>query len=256
MGMHMKCFVGVDRSNLKRSLGALSASWTKVVILIQLVAVVFCLMSTVAEATVSCGYQALEKLPPLARSDLMPMTVLFFRRDFSRADDAILRFRRELEATKPKILASAGEVQAQAFDDAAKIPHYYHQQTGFLVVVDSQFMKNGKPKYNDILLSYKDKKIDTDQLLILDPWLIGESLQTSKPDRAFVQVASTIRPEVLPYLLELSTYLWFDPNLFSIPEFAVYASRVTDEAANGGSLSSHTMSQREEVVVNCLDRRF
>jgi hypothetical protein len=125
-----------------------------------------------------------------------------------------------------------------------------------VAVIDPQFMKEGKPKYNSLLLSFKDTTIAADQILILDPWPIGENMPTAKPDRAFIQITNTITPEMLPYLLELAAYLWYDSSLFSTPEFAQYASLVTDEAADGGTLHPSTLEMRESVVVNCLDVRL
>ena len=161
-----------------------------------------------------------------------------------------------MESTKPKILEVAGEVKTLTFDEEMEVEQIYRRGTGMVAVIDPQFMKEGKPKYNNLLLSFKDTTIAADQILILDPWPIGESLPNARPDRVFIQITNTITPEMLPYLLELAAYLWYDPSLFSTPEFAYYGSRVTDEAADGGSLNPSTLEMREVVIVNCLELRL
>jgi hypothetical protein len=221
-----------------------------------LVVVLVSLVSAVNEASAACSYKSLDNLPPLKRSDAIPMTVVFGPSDVSNRDEAILRFEIAMESTKPKILEAAGDVTTLTFDEETEVEQIYRQGTGMVAVIDPQFMKEGKPKYNDLLLSFKDTTIAADQILILDPWPIGENTPTAKPDRAFIQITNTITPEMLPYLLELATYLWYDSSLFSTLEFAQYASLVTDEAADGGSLHPSTLEMREAVVVNCLDMRL
>jgi hypothetical protein len=226
---------------------------SKIVLLI--VAVVY-LVSAAKEATAACSYKSLEMLPPLTRSDAMPMTVVFGPSDRSNTDEAISRFGKAMESTKPKILEVAGEVKTLTFDEETEVEQIYRRGRGMVAVIDPQFMKEAKPKYNSLLLSFKDTTIAADQILILDPWPIGENMPTGKPDRAFIQITNTITPEMLPYLLELAAYLWYDPSLFSTPEFAKYASLVTDEAADGGSLHPSTLKMRESVIVICLDMRL
>ena len=223
---------------------------TKVTLLIvTLVA----LASAAKEASAACSYKSLEMLTPLARSDATPMTVVFGPSDVSDTGEAIARFEKAMESTKPRILEVAGEVKTLTFDEEREVEQIYRRGTGIVAVIDPQFMKEGKPKYNSLLLSFKDTTIAADQILILDPWPTGE---TAKPHRAFIQITNTITPEMLPYLLELAAYLWYDPSLFSTPEFAKYASLVTDEAADGGSLHTSTLQRREAVIVNCLDMRL
>jgi len=221
-----------------------------------LVVVLVSFVSAVNEASAACSYKSLDNLSPLTRPDAIPMTVVFGPSDVSNTGEAMLRFEMAMESTKPKILAAAGDVKTLTFDEETEVEQIYQRATGMVAVIDPQFMKEGKPKYNSLLLSFKDTTIAADQILILDPWPIGENMQTAKPDRAFIQITNTITPEMLPYLLELAAYLWYDSSLFSTPEFAKYASLVTDEAADGGSLHPSTLEMREAVVVNCLDMRL
>jgi hypothetical protein len=216
-----------------------------------LVATIVCLVSAASEANATCSHKSFENLPPLTKSDAMPMTVVFEHSDFS--SEAISRFEKEMAIINPRILEVAREVKILTFDKDAEVKQIYLRETGMVAVIDPQFMKEGKPKYNSLLRSFRDTTIEEDQILILDPWPIGETQPTAKPDRAFIQITSTIKPELLPYLLELAAYLWYDSSLFSTPEFAKYVSLVSDEAADGGSLNPSTLEMREAVIVNCLD---
>jgi hypothetical protein len=211
-----------------------------------------------AEAVAECRYESLDQRPPLTRSDAMPVTVDFLQSQLPNSREIASRFEKEMEVAKPKVLEMAGEIQTQILDATTEAEQIDAQarQPGMLVVVDSEFMRGAKPKYNDLLLSFKDTRIEEDQLLILDPWPIEQESQTSRPDRVFVQVASSIGPEILPYLLELAAYLWHDPSLFSDPQFARYSAALSNEAADSQSLSQSTLQKRQDVIVNCLDHRI
>lgn len=213
------------------------------------------LVLTATEASAACGYKSLENLSPLTRSDSIPITVVFGPSEVSAASEAALRFERAIEATRSKILEFSGEFETLTIYDEVEVEQIYRQRARMVAVIDPQFMKEGKPKYNSLLRSFKDTAIAADQILILDPWPLGD-IPEGRPDRAFIQVTNSVTPEMLPYLLELAAYLWYYPNLFSTAEFAQYAALVTDEAADGGFLHSATLAMREGVVVNCLETRF
>jgi hypothetical protein len=218
-----------------------------------LVAAIVCLVLTAGGANAACSYKSFKDLPALTKSDALPMTVVFEYSDFS--SEAISRFEKEMAVIKPKVLEVAREVKILTFDKEAEVEQIYLRETGMVAVIDPQFMKEGKPKYNSLLRSFRDTAIAEDQILILDPWPVGEAHSTAKPDRAFIQITDTIKPEQLPYLLELAAHLWYDSSLFSTPEFARYAALVSDEAADGGSISPDTLKMREAVIVSCLDIR-
>ena len=99
-----------------------------------LVVVLVSFVSAVNEASAACSYKSLDNLPPLTRSGAIPMTVVFGPSDVSNRDEAILRFEKAMESTKPKILEAAGDVKTLTFDEETEVEEIYRRGTGNVTV--------------------------------------------------------------------------------------------------------------------------
>jgi hypothetical protein len=169
---------------------------------------------------------------------VIPPVPVFVRvtKDFAEYEALAKELERITTSVRPIIALK----EIRRFQNTAEIEHDYQSLTaGAFVIVDSEFMAEGSPKFNTLLTTYRDAVLTDETNILIDPYL-----DTLDKGPLFVQVAPTPNASNLAYRIEAVAAAMRVPRLLISERFGKYQ----------GLLATRTDldQEREPIVVRCI----
>lgn len=122
----------------------------------------------------------------------------------------------------------------------------FEYEVSALIILDSEFMVDGRPKYNELLSIYQDRKFDPGLNMFMD----GELAST--PHRAtIIQINSKAKSRKAALLGELGLLMASSSSAMSSALLRQYASAVSLETIDNDTVKKDTEIRRQQLF-SCM----